>query len=120
MSCQQVPTTPAFNLYPRSVQVGEFEVAIDGGIWVAIRALPMPEQVFGASDIPGPYLHEGEEELLPSDVLFEGECNHHRRMDRGWTYWVTVCQKDGEVLCLKSGFSEEKSGLSSKECRLNT
>ena len=38
MSCQQVPTTPAFNLYPRSVQVGEFEVAITGGIWVAIRA----------------------------------------------------------------------------------
>ena len=36
MSCQQVPTTPAFNLYPRSVQVGEFEVAIDGGIWVAL------------------------------------------------------------------------------------
>ena len=27
MSCQQVPTTPAFNPYPRSVQVGEFEVA---------------------------------------------------------------------------------------------
>jgi len=40
MSCQQVPTTPAFNLYPRSVQVGEFEVAIDGGIWVAIRVPP--------------------------------------------------------------------------------
>jgi len=38
MSCQQVPTTPAFNPYPRSVQVGEFEVAITGGIWVAIRA----------------------------------------------------------------------------------
>ncbi len=38
MSCQQVPTTPALNPYPRSVQVGEFEVAIDGGIWVAIRA----------------------------------------------------------------------------------
>ena len=38
MSCQQVPTTPAFNPYPRSVQVGEFEVAIGGGIWVAIRA----------------------------------------------------------------------------------
>jgi hypothetical protein len=35
MSCQQVPTTPAFNPYPRSVQVGEFEVAIGGGIWVA-------------------------------------------------------------------------------------
>lgn len=39
MSCQQVPTTPAFNPYPRSVQVGEFEVAIGGGIWVAIRVL---------------------------------------------------------------------------------
>ena len=39
MSCQQVPTTPAFNPYPRSVQVGEFEVAIGGGIWVAIREL---------------------------------------------------------------------------------
>ena len=38
MSCQQVPTTPAFNPYPRSVQVGEFEVAIGGGIWVAIGA----------------------------------------------------------------------------------
>ena len=36
MSCQQVPTAPAFNPYPRSVQVGEFEVAIGGGIWVAI------------------------------------------------------------------------------------
>ena len=44
MSCQQVPTTPAFNPYPRSVQVGEFEVAIGGGIWVAIRG--------GVSDSP--------------------------------------------------------------------
>ena len=39
MSCQQVPTAPAFNPYPRSVQVGEFEVAIGGGIWVAIGAM---------------------------------------------------------------------------------
>lgn len=36
MSCQQVPAAPAFNPYPRSVQVGEFEVATGGGIWVAI------------------------------------------------------------------------------------
>ena len=43
MSCQQVPTTPAFNPYPRSVQVGEFEVAIDGGIWVAIRVMTSPQ-----------------------------------------------------------------------------
>lgn len=46
MSCQQVPTAPAFNPYPRSVQVGEFEVAIGGGIWVAIGG------------------HMGEEDLL--------------------------------------------------------
>ena len=39
MSCQQVPTAPAFNPYPRSVQVGEFEVAIGGGIWVAIGGM---------------------------------------------------------------------------------
>ncbi len=39
MSCQQVPTAPAFNPYPRSVQVGEFDVATDGGIWVAIGAI---------------------------------------------------------------------------------
>ena len=44
MSCQQVPAAPALNPYPRSVQVGEFEVATDGGIWVAIRgtAFPVP------------------------------------------------------------------------------
>lgn len=45
MSCQQVPTTPAFNPYPRSVQVGEFEVAIGGGIWVAIRGLYKAEVI---------------------------------------------------------------------------
>jgi integrase len=38
MSCLQVPAAPAFNPYPRLVQVGEFEVATGGGIWVAIRA----------------------------------------------------------------------------------
>ena len=49
MSCQQVPTTPALNPYPRSVQVGEFEVAIDGGIWVAIR---VGVYFYGAKDWP--------------------------------------------------------------------
>jgi len=42
MSCQQVPTAPAFNPYPRSVQVGEFEVAISGGVWVAISRRRRP------------------------------------------------------------------------------
>ena len=36
-SCQQVPTVSALRTCPRSIQVGEFEVAISGGVWVAIR-----------------------------------------------------------------------------------
>ena len=36
-SCPQVPTVSALRPCPRSIQVGEFEVAISGGIWVAIR-----------------------------------------------------------------------------------
>ena len=52
MSCQQVPTAPAFNPYPRSVQVGEFEVAIGGGIWVAIGAL-LERQAAGINALYG-------------------------------------------------------------------
>ena len=29
------------------------------------------------------YLLRGQDELMPGDVLFEGEANHHRRTDRG-------------------------------------
>ena len=35
-SCPQVPTVSALRPCPRSIQVGEFEVAISGGVWVAI------------------------------------------------------------------------------------
>ena len=52
MSCQQVPTAPAFNPYPRSVQVGEFEVAIGGGIWVAIREWGEAPAPHGQRDTP--------------------------------------------------------------------
>jgi hypothetical protein len=38
-------TVPVLSISPRSIQVGEFEVAIGGGIWVAIR-----EQVPKAKD----------------------------------------------------------------------
>jgi len=71
--------------------------------------LPTPSQISGASDIPGAYLMRGEEELLPGDVLFEGEANHHRRTDRGWTYWVRYVTADGEVLCFQSGFGPQKA-----------
>jgi len=71
------------------------------------RTLPMPDDVHGAGNIPGPYLQYGEEELLPGDVLFEGEANHHRK-DRGWTYKVLAVTSDGELISLRSGFGEQK------------
>lgn len=78
MSCQQVPTTPAFNPYPRSVQVGEFEVAIGGGIWVAIRA--QADDVSNCTNrTPYPTLHLLREESIDravavfpeADAIFE-------------------------------------------------
>jgi len=49
VSCQQVPAAPAFISCPRSTQVGEFEVAITGGIWVAfgdaIQESPIAKQI---------------------------------------------------------------------------
>ena len=59
MSCQQVPTTPAFNPYPRSVQVGEFEVAIGGGIWVAIRARNNNQSPIGVKEFKDVMVKKG-------------------------------------------------------------
>lgn len=75
------------------------------------QVLPLPENVQGADDITGPYLRRGEEELMTGDVLFEGEANHHRRTDRGWTYWVTIVLPSGELVRLQSGFSAHKREL---------
>lgn len=73
--------------------------------------LPQPEVVHGANDIPSPYLRRGEEELLPGDALFQGEANHHRRTDRGWTYCLTVVTAGGELLQFWSGFGAQKAQL---------
>jgi hypothetical protein len=73
--------------------------------------VPLPGNVAGANDITGPYLQRGEEELLAGDVLFEGESNHHRRTDRGWTYWVTCVLANGELIELVSGFGTQKKEL---------
>lgn len=73
--------------------------------------LPAPSQVSSASDIASPYLKVGEEELLPGDVLFEGEANHHRRTDRGWSYWLTVVTGDETLLRFRSGFRTQKAEL---------
>jgi hypothetical protein len=44
-SCPQVPTVSALRPCPRSIQVGEFEVAISGGVWVAIREQSKPDRL---------------------------------------------------------------------------
>ena len=64
----------------------------------AETSLPMPREVDGAADIPGPYLRVGEEELFAGDFLFEGEARHHRHM-RGWDYCVSFAQ-NGEQMCV--------------------
>lgn len=57
--------------------------------------LPLPSDVTGAADIPGPFSQRGDEELFLGDFLIEGEAVHHSR-NRGWYYWVTWCTGDGK------------------------
>lgn len=75
------------------------------------KVLPAPCLTHGAGDIPEPYLQRGDEELLAGDALFEGEANHHRRNDRGWSYWLTYITEDGALVRFKGGFSEQKSEM---------
>lgn len=63
--------------------------------------LPLPSQVRGAGDLPGPYVRRGgDEELFVGDVLFEGEALHHKR-NLGWAYWFSVAGSDGKPVVLK-------------------
>lgn len=73
--------------------------------------LPFPAEVDGASDVPGPYARCGTDELLPGDALLEGEANHHKRTDRGWTYWLQVVRPDGHLVSLTSGFGAQRAQL---------
>lgn len=76
--------------------------------------LPPPSAVSGASDIPGAYLRNGEDELFAGDILIEGEANHHVK-SRGWTYWVTVCGPDGSERMLTANKATMKAaGLPSQ------
>jgi hypothetical protein len=72
-------------------------------------ALPIPSTVHGANDIPGPYSARGDEELFVGDLVIEGEANHHRRSDRGWSYWVHFVDASGNLLTYRSGFSDQKA-----------
>lgn len=73
--------------------------------------LPIPSLITGANDIGGSYLQLGEEELLPGDALFEGEANHQRRNDRGWSYWLAHVSESGEFVRYESGFSAQKAEM---------
>lgn len=73
--------------------------------------LPLPIDVKSANDVSKNYLPRGEEELLPGDVLFEGQANHHRS-SRGWSYWMNTLTREGEMLFFESGkLSEQKAQM---------
>lgn len=74
----------------------------------AEQDLPLPSEVSGAGNIESPYLQRGDEELLPGDVLFEGEANHHSK-DRGWSYLVQFVDSAGACVMYRSGFSAQKA-----------
>lgn len=59
-------------------------------------ALPPPDYVDGAGDIPGSYLRKGDVEVFEGDLIFEGEENHHRKQ-RGWTWTMYVVDHLGEL-----------------------
>ena len=60
-----------------------------------VGSLPLPYRVETGYQIPGAFLKHGEEELFPGDVMIQGEANHHRHF-RGWSYWVSWCDENGE------------------------
>jgi len=72
-------------------------------------ALPMPSEVSGASDVPGPYLRQGEDELMPDDIIIEGEERDYRK-NRGWYYRIGWAGNDGKVVWVAPD-SEAKAKL---------
>lgn len=111
--CSPLVKSVSVDVEPRDPRCKYWAKKVD-----AQTALPLPKEVDGGNDIPSKYLREGEEELEPGDILFEGEANHHRRHDRGWTYWVHYVDSHCILHRYMSGFSEQKTaakamGLSS-------
>ena len=76
----------------------------------ADATLPKPSETEGANDIVGAYLKNGEDELFPGDLLFEGEENHHRN-NRGWSYWITYCDSEGIARRIKNPGADEKAAM---------
>lgn len=71
---------------------------------------PAPEKIEGANSIYGAFLKAGEEELLPGDFLIHGEEVHHRH-NRGWAYYLTYCNAEGQEVTFKRPGAEIKKQL---------
>lgn len=102
LSASAVPSVSVQNR-PRDKRCPYWSKVIRAG-----APLPLPSDIHGAVDIDGPFLRPGDVKLLPGDVLFEGEANHHRH-ERGWTYWVSFIDAEGNLLRYSSGFGVQKT-----------
>lgn len=99
----KVVASVSIEVWPRDGRCKYWAKLIRDGV-----ELPLPSNVNGARDIPGRYHSCGEEELYMGDILIEGETNHHRRPDRGWTYRVHYVNSEGKLITYESGFGEQK------------
>lgn len=81
------------------------------------QPIPLPEEVTGANDVPGPYIRKGDDvEIFEGDFLLEGEENHHTKK-RGWTYdlrYLTI-STEGKLRVLGSSWTNSDVKQS---CRL--
>ncbi len=90
MSAEQTPIVSlSVEIKPQDSRCRYWAKVIRAG-----QPLPVPYDVSSANHVPGAYARRGSEELLPGDVLIEGEEEHHRKA-RGWFYQMTVCRSDG-------------------------
>lgn len=71
-------------------------------------ALPIPAKVAGASDLPGAYLKNGDEELFEGDFLVSGEELHHRK-SRGWSYMLKFIDPVTGKLRVVQALAERKA-----------
>lgn len=108
----QQPASVSVYIGPRDARCRYWAKVIRAG-----APLPLPSSVAGANDVLGFYSRVGDDELLPGDILIEGEENHHRKV-RGWSYWVAwfdpVLSPETAGLCRVSPASTIKLALKAK------
>jgi len=75
-------------------------------------SLPVPSNVTAASDVPGAYSRNGDEEIFVGDLLIDGEEKHHRHA-RGWDYHLVFIDSGG-ILRWVCPTSEDKADVKSQ------